>query len=1642
MKNRRKGWKKRIGSLLLALGLLLGSLAQPTLTLEAAVVQNAWDGSSRSIPETDESGTFLITSGAELAWFADYVNAGHGEINGRLVNNIYLNTSQTSYAWVIIGNTQNTPYRGTFDGNGKQILNLRVKLSTDQPSQRYGGLFGVIDGGLVQNLRVTGTIQNNYADKVSSTDHELYSASGGIVGYLKSGSLVNCTNTAKTTVGSFSFYRNAGGIAGISGGVIIRCRNEGNLAVNVKMGQYRMGGIVGSMYGSEARTLYCENYGTVNGFFQVGGIAGCMQYGAEILSCCNYGNLSGRETIGGIVGKIAKAGSNSDGSSKQSLVRDVYSLGEITECNRYAGGIIGECGYDDGEDMDNPAMPVIENAYSTMQLSSIEYGAAIISYFKSGSLGNAYGLDRGILNYNPVGQTRAAATKITDTVEMLTEEDLKAGTMVTRLGSSFVVCSKFFEEQNSGYPMLAWQIQTNSLAGLVNDAVLELVGWLTETNKEKYGENYTTIESLVNTYVSQLGQITTATALNTLMEEARAQLAKVPRSHEEDQELAEAIDNAITKLEEYLETKLASRDDLTQDQIQGLEALVTTYTAKLDQATSLVEVDDLLAAGKKALDEKLEDYDAQARLEVVRTNALQVLTSYRTDREYAEPWKSDISTARNKGLRLIGQADSVSGVNTALSQAKASIDAIIDQIPEEGAWDGDSSQEPAQNEQGLYQISNGAELAWFAQAVNQGNTTISAELVSDISLGNKNWTPIGASKAYTGNFNGNGYTIRGLRITEGASAAGLFGILGGSSTQTIQNLTVIGSISCDRSAGYAGGIAAYVQSQSTTYLDNCHSQVDINISRITTRDGAVGGLVGYAKNAVIQNCSNQGSVVISSVAVGGLSYHSGGLAGYLDENVTLTRSYNSGYVEAEYCAGGLAGTLGGKDNTIVIEGAYNLGEVQGGSYGGGLIGLVNTSITMNCCYSTGGVNLSHNGRYLGALFGGAKKGNISNLYVLKRSDQPNRLLVGYSSGYNASGSFVSETDLQSDDMLNRLNQAGTNFIKDYLNQQNGYPLLEWEMSLEEFRLGVTTELQTLVSSENYTEENWSQVVAQIDAGLAAVQAAGSREEINAAYTAAKEAIYAIETKEEAQKAALEAAKEAAVDFLKNYVDPSLYREEEQLEISQAITDGTKWILSAETQDQVAEYLNQAKENIDALPTAAQYQYEIDAAAAAEVDAYIDGIGEVVFAPYVRLSISQARNAYDSLTEDQQLLVQKYQTLLDAEAEYKRLEEEYDITDEDKELAALVEEKITAIGEVSLESQSLIRQARTAYDALQEKQQALVTNLNTLLEAEKAYNTLRAREVSVAIAAIGEVSMDKLPQIQAAQTLYDALTEAQKALVTDYQILVKARSNYENMVAAAAVVELIDKIGTVTLDSGSAIQSAILAYNNLSSDQQALVTNYDTLEAASIQYENMAAINQVEELIDRIGAVTTASGNLISQARSAYDALSSDLQASVYNRDQLFQAEAAYSTLQNNSQRNLPDNSSYSYDTVDSGGGRAYSQTGQNENATARVAGDSTETKKQTEVADSAQAGENQTATKEETGGESALDKLIYEEEGTQDSQEAMAISLEADQAEVRDHRRKTLILGILVSAAAAIDLALGLVFRKASKKRKEKLMRY
>ena len=130
------------------------------------------------------------------------------------------------------------------------------------------------------------------------------------------------------------------------------------------------------------------------------------------------------------------------------------------------------------------------------------------------------------------------------------------------------------------------------------------------------------------------------------MEEAREKLEKVVPGQDADNKLAEAIDNAITKLEEYLAEKISENENLTEEQIAELNKLVDSYAEKINDASSLSEINEILEEGKKAVDEKLDDYAAMARLETAREYAFTVLKEYRADQEYAVRWKSEISTAR------------------------------------------------------------------------------------------------------------------------------------------------------------------------------------------------------------------------------------------------------------------------------------------------------------------------------------------------------------------------------------------------------------------------------------------------------------------------------------------------------------------------------------------------------------------------------------------------------------------------------------------------------------------------------------------------------------------------------------------------------------------------------------------------------------------------------------------------------------------------------------------------------------------------------------------------------------------------------------------------------------------------------------
>ena len=240
--------------------------------------------------------------------------------------------------------------------------------------------------------------------------------------------------------------------------------------------------------------------------------------------------------------------------------------------------------------------------------------------------------------------------------------------------------------------------------------------------------------------------------------------------------------------------------------------------------------------------------------------------------------------------------------------------------------------------------------------------------------------------------------------------------------------------------------------------------------------------------------------------------------------------------------------------------------------------------------------------------------------------------------------------------------------------------------------------------------------------------------------------------------------------------------------------------------------------------------------------------------------------------------------------------------------------IDNIGTVSLESETAILAARDAYNTLGEEQKAAVTNYTKLTDAEASLTQLKqakadqdaADAVTVKINAIGEVTLNSKAAIEAARTAYDALTDAQKALVNADIVkkLTDAEADYANLVAgeadknaAKAVEEKIEAIGTVTLDSETKIKAAREAYDTLTDVQKLLVDNYEALiaaEAKLAEQKDETAANVVEEKIAAIGTVTLDSEAKIKAARDAYSALTDAQKTLVEN---LAVLEAAEETLE-------------------------------------------------------------------------------------------------------------------------------------------------
>ena len=222
-------------------------------------------------------------------------------------------------------------------------------------------------------------------------------------------------------------------------------------------------------------------------------------------------------------------------------------------------------------------------------------------------------------------------------------------------------------------------------------------------------------------------------------------------------------------------------------------------------------------------------------------------------------------------------------------------------------------------------------------------------------------------------------------------------------------------------------------------------------------------------------------------------------------------------------------------------------------------------------------------------------------------------------------------------------------------------------------------------------------------------------------------------------------------------------------------------------------------------------------------------------------------------------------------------------------------------------------AHSALDALSKDEQAKVSNLAKLEKVEAAIKGFRAiDDVRAQIDALpdaGKVTLAERDAVKAAQDAYDALSAEQKEYLTFAQVAkVTALAKRIAELEAApikSVEALIDAIGTVTLDSKSAIDEARKAYDKLTAEQQAKVSNYATLTAAETTYAKLVqdkadqdAADAVIAKINAIGTVTLKSKKAIDAARKAYDGLTEAQKALVPASvvKTLTDAETAYSNL--------------------------------------------------------------------------------------------------------------------------------------------------
>ena len=482
------------------------------------------------------------------------------------------------------------------------------------------------------------------------------------------------------------------------------------------------------------------------------------------------------------------------------------------------------------------------------------------------------------------------------------------------------------------------------------------------------------------------------------------------------------------------------------------------------------------------------------------------------------------------------------------------------------------------------------------------------------------------------------------------------------------------------------------------------------------------------------------------------------------------------------------------------------------------------------------------------------------------------------------------------------------------------------------------DVQARVSSAGaLTEAESTYEVKEVVAFIEGIGDVEYTEEVKAKIDAAKEKYEALSKEQQAQvtnTATLDTAEDTyevkEVEAIIENIGEVEYTDEVKAKI-----DAAKEKLGALTDEQKAQIAN-----AETLANA-ESTYEV-----IETIAFINEIGVVAYDDDTRELIAKAREAYNNLSDEQKAQVGVVETLTQAEEAYTELAveaisdlidvDEVSFDDKDDVLAAkeafealtpeeqaLVDPETVAklnaafkvindivtstetteaivdlpeIGELSLDDKDAVEAAREALEALSPEALAKVSfeTIAILEAAEKEIADIEesneATEAIVELPEVGELTLDDKEDVIAAREAYEALSPEAKAKVSQETLEVLAAAEKEivdieeSNEATETIVEL-PVVGELSLENKAAIEAAREAYNDLSAEGKAKVSQ-EIVAKLNAAVKEIVDIETSNEATETITALPTESNveiedeAAIEAARAAFEALSDEGKAKV------------------------------------------------------------------------------------------------------------------------------------------------------------------